>query len=831
MRLPHNSHSGRLWPVARRALNPEPMRPWLRRSLYVLAAMLALVIGMAVWLVRSFDTERFKRIAIEWMHTHHARELAFDGPVTLQLWPQPALTVQGVRLSEPGQPAQRFAAIDKAALTLHMEPLLKRREIEIDRISASGLQMVLRRDAEGRRNIDDLLVRLASGDSQRTGKPVTIEHVGLENLELQVADAMDGGVQGHFVMTQLTLGNFGAGQRSPLHLQAQAELTQPPLKADIMLDAGLELLPSPTPGAPPLVKLRKAGLHLRGQGFEFEDLDAQLRADTINFGYGAGAGVSDSRADLDGVELKFSGKRLGWQVDAGQLGLARLHLDVARRTLELENLALKLQGRGGETTLDAQLAWPALKVVGEKLQGGPLDGHLVLGGDQRLQLQLSSQAPSGVFERITVPALKIEVDGRAATGTVKGTAEATLVLEPKPFAAALDKLSLALRFDDPALPRLQVALDGKAQLSTTAGNGSVKGTINQQRFEARFDAQLDRPRAFVDVNASFGTLDLTRFAAPASRGAAPAPAAAATPVNLQALLWADARLHVTVARLLQPPYRIDALNLQANVANGVLDVRRLAGRAWGGRFDASGSANAGNRQFALRLRAHDVDLRAMLADTTGFDGLRGRGRIDADLRSRGATVGALRAALGGRAELALRPAAIRGIDLAQTLRGWRTVPEGSSTTVAGDTRRQTEFSQLDGSFEIRNGVGHNTDLDGQSDFLRVTGEGSIDLAQGRVDYRLRSRVVNSATGRAGPEMVMLNGVTVPVGLQGPFGQVQWQVNWPSVTAGVAVRAVPNVAAGTVGTVARGATGVLRGAAGLLRGPQGAATPATPQPPR
>jgi AsmA protein len=802
------------------------MRPWLRRSLFVLAGLLLVLVGVAIWLLRSFDGERIKRVAVEWMHTHHARELTFDGPLTLQLWPQPALTVQGVRLSEPGQPAQHFASIENAALTLHMEPLLARREIDIDRISARGLQLTLRRNADGRRNIDDLLARMASGDAQRAGKPATIEHIELADLQLLVADAV-AGVNGRLAIEQLTLGNFGAREPSPLHLQAKAELTQPLLSAAVVLDAGLELLPSTAPGTPPIVLLHKAGLQLRGQGFDFEDLDAQLQADTINFGYGEGVGIGDSRADLEGVQVKFSGKRLGWQVDAGQLGLSRLHLDVARRTLELDRLALQLKGREGDTTLDAQLAWPALKVVGKNLQGGPLEGRVVLGGDQRLQLQLSSQAPSGQFERITVPALKVEIDGQAGSSAVKGHGQATLVLEPKPFAAALDALSLALRFDDPALPRMQVALDGRARASATAASGSVNGTINDQRFEARLDAQLDRPRPFVDVDANFATFDMNRFATPASRGAAPAPAAAATPVDLQALQWADAQLRVRVARLLRAPYRIDALDLQGNITNGVLDLRRLTGRAWGGRFDASGSANAGNGQVALRLRANDVDLRAMLADTTGFDGLRGRGRIDADVRSRGATVGALRAALNGRAELALRPAAIGGIDLAQTLRGWRTMPEGASTTLSGDTHRQTEFSQLSGSFDIRNGVGHNSDLDGQSDYLRLTGEGSIDLAQGRMDYRLRARVVNTATGRAGPEMVMLNGVTVPVGLQGPFGNLQWQVNWPSVTAGVAVRAVPNVAAGTVGTVTRGATGVLRGAAGLLRGPP--AGPAAPPP--
>ena len=42
------------------------------------------------------------------------------------------MTVQGVRLSEPGQPRQPFAAIERAALSLRLEPLLSRREIEVE---------------------------------------------------------------------------------------------------------------------------------------------------------------------------------------------------------------------------------------------------------------------------------------------------------------------------------------------------------------------------------------------------------------------------------------------------------------------------------------------------------------------------------------------------------------------------------------------------------------------------------------------------------------------------------------------------------------------------
>jgi AsmA protein len=758
------------------------------------------------------------------MRANHARELVFDGPVTLRLWPHLAMTAQGVRLSEAGRPQQDFATIEETALTLRLDPLLARREIEVESVVAKGVRLTYRRDRDGQSNIDDLLSRAASDGQPGTGKQILVERIDLVDARLQVADLL-GDIEGSFAVRQLSLVRFGAGLPSPLHLEAQAEFKQPVLNASLVLDAGLELLPAPAPGLPPIVRLVKTGLHLRGHGFDFKDLDARLQADAIRLDYGVAADVTDSRVDLDNLQLDFSGMRLGWSVDSGRLGLAKLHLDMLSRTLEFEHLALQLKVHRQATTLDGELHWSALKVVGESLQGAALDGRLVLGGDQQLLLQLNSQAPSGVFERIMVPALHVEVDGRTGSSTVQGNAEATLMLEPQTPAATLDGLSLSLRLTDPSLPPLQLALKGRAQLSDVAGGGRAEGTINEQRFVARVDAALDRRRAFVDVDASFGTLDLDRFVTAADQGTAPSPTTAATPINLQPLQWADARLRLKVSRLLRAPYRLDQLDLQAGIDNGVLDLQRVAGRAWGGRFDANGSADAGSGQLRLRLRADDVDLRRMLSDTLGYDGLRGRGRLETDLRSRGSTVGAVRAALNGRAALALRPAAVRGIDLAQTLRGWRTAPQGGTTTVAGDVGRQTEFSQLDASFEFRDGVGHSTDLDGRSEFLRLTGEGSIDFARSQIDYRLRARVVNTAGGRAGPEMVLLNNVTVPVELRGPFGDVTWQVNWPSVTASAAVRTVPNVVRGTGEVVG----GVLRGAAGAVRGSRDPATP--PPPPR
>ena len=798
------------------------MRPWLRYSLYVLGAI-ALLMGLgAAWLLHSFDGERIKRIAADWLRTHHQRELVIDGPVTLQLWPQPALTLKAARLSAAGQPGQPFASIADAALSLRLEPLWRHRQIEIDRVSARGVKFELRRDAMGRSNIDDLL-GLATGTSapQPAGRPFVLESLELVDAELQLDDAMRG-LRGRLALQRLTLGRFGPGLSTPLHLQAQAELGEPQLNANLVLDAGLELLPAAAPGAVPQLRLDRAVLHLKGSGGGIQGLELALQAASLQLDHGDAAMATDSRLRADDLQLQFSGSRLGWQVDAGTLKLARLFLDVGRRQLDLDKLVLSLKGHRAATTLDAQFDWPALKVQGDSLQGGPVSGTLQLGGDQRLQLTLRSQAPSGSFERISLPQLQFEIDGERGTSRLQGKGEAQLLLELRPLAAAVDGLRLQLQVDDPSVPALQLALQGDAKLSDHAGSIQARGTINAQRFDARITADLSRPRPVLNVDANFAALDLNRFIASSGSPAGPAPAPAALALNLQPLLWADGQLRLQVARLSRAPYRIDALDLRAGVANGVLDLQRATGRAWGGRFDASGSANATDNRLRLRLRGDEVDVRAMLADTTGYDGLRGRGRIDADLNSRGSTAGALRSALGGRVGLRLRPAALRGVDLTQTLAAWRTLSTSGSDLVASNAVRQTDFSLLAASFDLRNGVARSTDLAGESEFLRVSGEGSLDLAKGSLDYLLRTRVVNTASGRAGPEMVFLNGVTVPVQVQGPFGNIQWQVGWGAVTAGVAARSVPNAVRGTVGGVARGATGVVRGAAGLLGTIPGAA---------
>jgi len=113
-----------------------------------------------------------------------------------------------------------------------------------------------------------------------TSQPLTLGSLQLADVAMEVDDAQ-AGIRGRLGIAMFELGAFAPGQVSPLHLQAQAELSEPAMNAALELDAGLTLLPAARGGAAPSLRLDKTGMRLRGQGCDLEGLDARLQAETI----------------------------------------------------------------------------------------------------------------------------------------------------------------------------------------------------------------------------------------------------------------------------------------------------------------------------------------------------------------------------------------------------------------------------------------------------------------------------------------------------------------------------------------------------------------------
>lgn len=798
------------------------MPAWLRRTLIVLAVLAALLAAGAAWLIASFDPNRYKGLLIDWMRENRQRTLAIDGPIGLDLFPRLQVTLRDVRLSEHGSNAE-FAALREAALAVQVMPLLSR-QLAVDHVEARGVRVVYRRDAQGVRNVDDLLRSGAEGKAppKETGTPspqalrFDVSGIALEDVQATVQDAR-AGLDGRFVIQKLAAGRLADGSQSPLELVGQAQLAQPPVQAAIDLKSRLTLtLPA---GEPARLGFEDLRLGMRGEAFGVKKLDARLEG---------GLSVDGASGALEARKLRLavSGERDGLALTDTKLALHALAYDPARRALRLEELELQLAGRRAERTIAATLAWPKLEVAGDELKGSALKGTASVkdtGAEaQPLQLHFESKAPSGSFERIRVPGLRLAVQGGTGARSVKGEAHADLTLAPSPLAAALDGLKLQLAFSDPGLAPLQLKLSGQARAGAKDADWRFDGTLNGQRFDSHGRADLSGARPRIEADAQFAALDLTRFAAPkAAAASANAPASAPggsadAPVDLSGLKALDGRFGLRAGSLVYPPYRVADAALDATLTGGVLKLSRLSGRAWGGRFDAQGSADANAQRVALKLDASGVDVAALLGDVADFRRLEGKGRVTADVTTTGASVAQLKQRLGGKAALELRDGALRGINLAKVMRQWKSALSLDRESVQrASTEEKTDFSEIGASFAIADGVARNKDLVAKSPFLRVGGEGAIDIGRSRVDYLARATVTGTPEGQGGAELAALKGVTLPVRVVGPFDAVDYKPQWSAVATELATQR------------AKGAVGDLLKGLGATVPAAGASAPAKP----
>lgn len=145
----------------------------------------------------------------------------------------------------------------------------------------------------------------------------------------------------------------------------------------------------------------------------------------------------------------------------------------------------------------------------------------------------------------------------------------------------------------------------------------------------------------------------------------------------------------------------------------------------------------------------------------------------------GATVTDMKKALNGKAALNLSDGAIKGINIAQTIRNAkaRLGEVRGQTTQTANAQEKTDFSELKASFNIHNGVAHNEDLSMKSPLIRLGGNGDINLGNNTMDYLAKATVVGTLEGQGGRELSAMKGVTIPVRLAGPFDALKYTVDF------------------------------------------------------
>ena len=766
---------------------------WIRR-LAIAVGALVLLLGVAgAVLVATFDANRYKALAIDWMKSEHQRTLQIDGPIKLSFFPRLSVQVSKVRLSEHGR-NDEFAAIGEAALAVRVLPLL-RKQLVIGRVSARDVQANFLRDAAGKRNIDDLVSSNAAPKADASASPsgtpalqFDVSGVEFNNLRLHVRDEM-AKLAGDFSVVSFSSGRLANQAESPVSLNLTAQLTQPELlKLAVDGDTTLKLDLDRNS-----VALSRMKIDVTGETAGVKALSLALEGALAWDGGALHAGP---------LHLALKSATLGTtSLTPSTLQVSRALLNPAGKRLELESLDVALTGRRGADPFEVSLRWPRLAVDGRKLEGSPLTGRVKIAGQSALEGQIRSAAPTGSFDALRVPGLEVTLAGSSGQRKIDGSVKTDMLVDAGRRAATFERLDVHATLADPGLQPLKLVVQGSGGADAKAATWKLNGSINANRFETSGQAALAGKVPEIKATARFDDLDVNTLLAPGK----PVPAAprstapAETPVALDGLKAVNGQFALDAAALAFRQYKLADAKVNATLDNGMLRVPRLSGRAWGGNFQASGSADASSHRVAIRLDAKGVNVNALLKNVADKDLLEGTGHVVADLNSSGTSVGALRSNLAGTAALDVRDGAVKGINLARSLRQAQAALSLKQDAVAHSSGvEKTDFSELRASARIAGGVARSDDLDLKSPFLRIGGAGQFDIGRGRIDYTARAKLTTTAAGQGGTGLEALRGIEVPVALSGPFDAIDWKIQWSGVAEAAMRNKLQEKLAGSIG---------------------------------
>jgi len=374
------------------------------------------------------------------------------------------------------------------------------------------------------------------------------------------------------------------------------------------------------------------------------------------------------------------------------------------------------------------------------------------------------------------------------------TLKTRLTFDPGRQSAALDDLALEVKGAAADLKDLafsaagNATLDGakervQAQLAGKFGESSFKARLGADGFAApaiSFDAELDR-------------LDVDRYLASAPAGAKqkPAPSGPEQRFDLSGLraLRADGTLKIGSFKASNVKGSNVRLAVKAN--GGRVDLNPVTADFYQGKLASAVTINAApaTPTFTVRHRFNGINIGPLVRDLADSDILEGKGDVSADVTSQGNTVSALKKALNGSASLKLADGAIKGIDIAGSIRDAkaRLGALRGEQTQAADKGQKTDFSELTATFKIANGVARNNDLDMKSPLLRVGGEGEINIGADSLNYLIKASIVGTSKGQGGREIEDLRGVTVPVRVSGPLAAPSYKLDFGRAATDTAKR--------------------------------------------
>ncbi len=263
-----------------------------------------------------------------------------------------------------------------------------------------------------------------------------------------------------------------------------------------------------------------------------------------------------------------------------------------------------------------------------------------------------------------------------------------------------------------------------------------------------------------------------------------------TPIDLSALKKLNANGEANIGWLKLANVKTENVRLGLKAADGIATLSPFAANLYQGSMDGSLKVDARTTpNISFKQNMKSVSVGPLLVDALKNDMLSGTGTLNVDVTTQGNTVNTLKKSLAGNASLSLADGALKGVDIAGSIRDLKNKVNVFKTKEAdADKSKKTDFSELTATFTIKNGVAHNEDLAMKAPVLRLAkgdSHGDIDIGNEKINYIAKPTIVKSLKGQGGADLDNLAGIGIPMKITGPFSSPKYGLDFSAVATGLA----------------------------------------------
>jgi AsmA protein len=653
------------------------MRP-LRIVAYVAAGLIGLIVIGLVLVVVFVDPNDYRDDIQKLVKEKTGRELTLSGDLKLSVFPWIALEAGAASLGDaPGFGPEPFVSIKHARVSVRLMPLLGGK-LEVGNLRLDGARIRLITDERGRDNWADL--GKTEGEEKQQPASGATEVPTVAGLEINDAAVV---MENRKEKSRREVRDFN------LKTGRLASGEPFDFATDFVLDQDRSLTAKVKVAAKVTADLERNVHRL-----------AEPKIDVT---------VSGAGYPADGVPVEVRAQSL--------------EADIAKELYSLADLTVK-------TT------W--------KSDGLPAAGVPVAFKAKDCNVNLASQT-------LELFGLDANAAGARVTGSLTGaeildapTLKGSIKLDPVALRDWLPKVGVAApQTTDPNVLK-QLSFAGNLRLTKSSAEvgdivmkldeTTMRGMVGVADFAAkalRFDLNVDR-------------IDADRYLPPSSEKPVAKDAKeppAEIPVDMLRKL--NARGQLTVGEAIFAGMKFTKLRLGVNAREGKARFYPSEASMYGGQYRGDIGIDSTGKVARVTLDEHvsSVNFAPLFKDLFESNRVSGKGSANIKLAGTGRTTDDIMKTLAGAVDFNVADGALEGADLWYEIRRARAVLKQQAVPERPSGPPRTPFSALTGTGSMKDGVLTNNDLNVAMQYLKVTGQGNVDLPRNSLDYRLVAAVL------------------------------------------------------------------------------------------